>query len=115
MRDVALRTPQCAAWPAENIVRGNYYLSQVLKTKSPWNDEALSMEKEAINELNELLKKDSRGKGEEYANDYPMLFDYLVHWEFRLVTPRKLTPEGMFATGHELSIAATLWSWCAIF
>lgn len=46
------------------------------------------MEVEAKNELEILLKLDLSGKYSEYRGNYPMLFDYLVHWECRLVTPR---------------------------
>ena len=78
-------------WPVENGVRGRYYLSQILKRTDAPPDEARKMEREAIDSLNELLKLDVSGKSREYEGDYPMLFDYLVNWECRLVTPRQAT------------------------
>lgn len=76
-------------WPVENVVRGKYYLSQTLKKTNPNDVSAASLEKEAKEALNQLLKVDVSGKALEYGDDLPMLYDYLVHWECRLITPRK--------------------------
>ncbi|KAK1750149.1 hypothetical protein QBC47DRAFT_310415, partial [Echria macrotheca] len=76
-------------WPVENAVRGRYYLSQIRKKINPQDAEAERMEQEAKARLEELLKLDFTGKAAEYRGDYPMLFDYLVNWECRLVTPRQ--------------------------
>ncbi|KAI6765685.1 hypothetical protein HG530_006755 [Fusarium avenaceum] len=101
LRALATRTPQCAAWPNENVVRGNYYLSQVLKAREASSSEGEELEKEAIDELMVLLKADSRGKAESYHEDYPIVFDYLMHWEFRLVTPRKPDqPPNLISESH---------------
>jgi hypothetical protein len=74
-------------WPFENTVRGRYYLSQVLGRKK--NEEAVTLETDAKKELDSLLKLDDTAMATRHAGDYPMLFDYLVHWENRLVTPRR--------------------------
>ncbi|KAJ3493113.1 hypothetical protein NLG97_g4946 [Lecanicillium saksenae] len=89
LRGLAERALQCEAWPQENVVRGNYYLSLVLKAQDPASQEALDMEREAIRQLMKFLEKDTRGMLETYGTNYPLLFDYLVHWEFRLNTPRR--------------------------
>jgi hypothetical protein len=73
----------------ENITRGKFYLSQVLKANNPSDPAAIDMEREAKESLEELLKLDNHGTAEEYKDNLPMLYDYLVHWECRLVTPRK--------------------------
>src|SRR3569833_311634 len=81
-----------AGWPFENTVRGKYYLSQVLQQnsneKSP-KTEALQLEEKAKEDLYQLLQLDRSRMAARYGNNFPMLFDYLVHWENRLVTPRK--------------------------
>jgi hypothetical protein len=76
-------------WPIENIVRGKFYLSQVLKAVNPDDSTGLEMEMDAASGLEELLKLDCSGKAEEYRDNLPLLYDYLVHWECRLVTPRR--------------------------
>jgi hypothetical protein len=45
--------------------------------------------REATAGLEQLLALDSSGKAAEYGDNLSMLFDYLVHWECRLVTPRR--------------------------
>ena len=77
-------------WPRENTLRAKYYLSQAMKGATGLTSaEAERMEKGAIEELERFLQSDDTGMGERYKGNYPMLFDYLVHWEHRLVTPRK--------------------------
>jgi hypothetical protein len=76
-------------WPRENTLRARYYLSQALKGVTGFTSaEADKMEKAAIEELEAFLELDDTDMG-RYKGNYPMLFDYLVHWEHRLVTPRK--------------------------
>jgi hypothetical protein len=47
------------------------------------------MEQDAKDHLHELIQMDLSGKAAEYSGDYSMLFDYIVNWECRLITPRK--------------------------
>lgn len=76
-------------WPIEDVVRGKYYLSQVLKERDPHDKNALDLEREAKDGLEQLLAVDGSGKAAEYLDNLPMLYDYLVHWECRLITPRR--------------------------
>jgi len=76
-------------WPVEKVVRGKYYLSQVWKKRDPNHKAALDLETEAKEALEMLLLADKSGKAEEYRDDMPMLFDYLVRVDCRLVTPRR--------------------------
>lgn len=76
-------------WPEENTVRAKYYLSQTLTKINPPDPAAAGHAKEAKDGLDRFLAADPSGKAQELGNDLPMLYDYLVHWECRLVTPRK--------------------------
>ena len=81
-----------ALWPSENIARAKYYMSQVLKKRDPKNQQAAKLEQEAKNSVDQLLKHESLGKAAAYHGDYAMLFDFMVPWECRLITPRKGRP-----------------------
>jgi hypothetical protein len=78
-------------WPVENVVRAKYYLSQTMKSLDPGDTAAAVLEEEAKKGLDRLLREDPSGMASEYGDNLPMLYDYLVHWEFRLVTPRRRT------------------------
>ena len=73
----------------EDSVRAKYYLSQALKQQNPSSEEAAILEQESKASLHEILQKDRSGKAAAYHADYPALFDYIVQWECRLVTPRR--------------------------
>lgn len=87
------RAAKLRSWPDENNVRGRYYLSQVRKQTPGVDAKALAaadqMEAQAKRELYRLLERDNTGMATKYEDNLPMLFDFLVHWENRLVTPRK--------------------------
>ncbi|KAI9888223.1 MAG: hypothetical protein M1814_000954 [Vezdaea aestivalis] len=85
----ALRMNKTELWPPENVVRGKFYLSQVLKEMKPNTKEAMELESEAKESLEKLLEMDKSGQAADYHADLPLLFDYLVHWECRLTTPRR--------------------------
>ena len=95
-----------SGWPKENTVRGRYYLSQVLlqqaEVKKSLSDrvDGLKMEEASEQDLDGLLKLDDSDIATKHRGDLPMLFDYLVHWENRLVTPRKaIVPATSVAAG----------------
>lgn len=73
----------------EDSVRANYYLSQTLKQQDPSSEKAPILEQESKASLHEILQKERSGKAAAYHADYPALFDYIVQWECRLVTPRR--------------------------
>lgn len=75
-------------WPIENVIRGQFYLSQILKGRNPLDQAALDLEKEAKESLERLLEEDGSGRELDYRHNLPLLYDYIVHWECRLVTPR---------------------------
>ncbi|KAK4446601.1 hypothetical protein QBC34DRAFT_496876 [Podospora aff. communis PSN243] len=95
LRNTINTAEKISGWPRANTVRGRYYLSQVLLRMveeggdATRRDEALKLEKEAKEDLDQLLKLDDSDIASEYPGNFPLLFDYLVHWENRLVTPRK--------------------------
>jgi hypothetical protein len=84
--------------PKENIARAEYYLAQILKSHDASSDEADRLEATAKESLMRLLNLDASGAMERYLEeeDWPMLFDYIVTWECRLVTPRKSSGEITF-------------------
>ena len=51
----------------------------------------MKLEAEAKDSLEELLKHGDWDRIKEYreAENYPILFDYIVPWECRLMTPRE--------------------------
>lgn len=55
------------------------------------NQDAARMDQEAKDLLHNLLKIDGSDSMNEFvaAENYPMLFDYIVTWESRLTTPRR--------------------------
>ena len=77
--------------PEENIARARYYLAQILKSQDTSSDEANELEMTAKKSLMRLLRLDASGTMNRYLGeeDWPMLFDYIVTWECRLLTPRK--------------------------
>ena len=78
-----------AHWPSENIARAKYYFSQVLKQRDPNNQQAAKVEREARSIVDQSLQHEGLGKAAAYRGSYPLLFDFMVPWECRLVTPRK--------------------------
>ncbi|KAJ5442003.1 hypothetical protein N7445_005010 [Penicillium cf. griseofulvum] len=92
LRNVITTGEKIAGWPEENTIRGQYYLSQVLKNNFQGYSrvgEALKLEKKAKEKLDKILKLDTTEMASKHRGNDPMLFDYLVHWENRLITPRK--------------------------
>ncbi|KAK6208485.1 hypothetical protein LQW54_006831 [Pestalotiopsis sp. IQ-011] len=75
-------------WPVENIIRAEYYLSQVLKLARPHEDEWRDLECQASKDMKSILRHDDLHKAGILDDNLAMVFDYLVHWECRLVTPR---------------------------
>lgn len=106
LEDMTSRNSYNHAWPEENVVRGKYYLSQTLKALD--DSTAAEMERQAMDDLAKFLKEvQPAGEWIETAKEngeYDILFDYLVHWEFRLVTPRNPSPEAAFAPGSSVSV-----------
>ncbi|KAK4227029.1 hypothetical protein QBC38DRAFT_455664 [Podospora fimiseda] len=93
LRSVISVAEKVIDWPRENTVRARYYLSHALKgVLGDTDDEGNEIEASAKTELELFLRMDDTGMGTRYAGKYPMLFDYLVDWEHRLVTPRKPQP-----------------------
>ena len=78
-----------AIWPSENIARAKYYMSRVLKQRDPNNRQAAKLEQEAYGFLQQ---KGLLGRRAAYDGDYAVLFDFIVPWECRLITPRKGEP-----------------------
>lgn len=66
-------------------------LLQQARVKNSLSDsvDGLKMEEASLKDLDELLMLDDSDMATTHRGDLPMLFDYLVHWENRLVTPRK--------------------------
>lgn len=87
MENVITASEGISGWPKENTVRGRYYLSQVLLQQAEVS--SLEMEAACRGALDELLKLDDSDITTQHRDNLPMLFDYLVHWENRLVTPRR--------------------------
>ena len=77
-----------AIWPSENIARAKYYMSRVLKQQDPHNRQAAKLEQDALG----LLQQKGLGRAAAGDSDYAILFDFLVPWECRLITPRKGQP-----------------------
>ena len=99
-------------WPPENIVRAKYYLSQVKKALNPDDHEASLLEEEAKRDLHALLESETSGTARAYEGNDKLLFDYIVQWECRLVTPRappQLATPPVIA--RIVSILFTAWSW----
>lgn len=73
------------------MTRAKYYLAQVLKETHSSKLEIAQLEEEAKQSLSDLLRLDGSNTMKDYveAEDYPILFDYIVSWELRLITPRK--------------------------
>jgi hypothetical protein len=80
-----------APTPVENVARAQYYLAQVLFQTDPEDPEALQLDRSAKESLQQLLALDGSNAMSKYRSppNYPILFDYIVPWETRLVTPRK--------------------------
>lgn len=95
----------------EDSVRAKYYLSQTLKKQDPSSEEAATLEQESKASLHEILQKERSGKAAAYKADYPALFDYIVQWECRLVTPRRShdskQPTSLKQAEHRTSIPYT--------
>lgn len=72
----------------ENIIRAEYYLSQVLKLARPQDDKWRDLEGEASKDMQSILRYGDLHKAGILDDKSAMAFDYLVHWECRLVTPR---------------------------
>ncbi|KAK1832981.1 P-loop containing nucleoside triphosphate hydrolase protein [Podospora conica] len=93
---VITMSDKISGWPRENTVRGQYYLSQALLHQAasdnnlPGRVEGLNMQETARKELDLLLALDDTEIASRCQGDLSILFDYLVHWENRLVTPRKV-------------------------
>ena len=68
-------------------------MSRVLKQRDPYNQQAAKMEQEALG----LLQHKGFGRAAAYDSDYAMLFDFMVPWECRLITPRKGQPSDLFS------------------
>lgn len=83
---------QKVQWPPENTTRAEFYLSQILGKRSDSVEEAGRLESKAKASLMELLRFGGWDHLQEYqdAKEYLILFDYVVPWEFRLVTPGTL-------------------------
>ena len=77
-----------AIWPSENIARAKYYMSRVLKQQDPHNRQAAKLEQDALGSL----QQKGLGRAAADDSDYAILFDFMVPWECRLVTPRKGQP-----------------------
>lgn len=77
-------------WPSENVARAKYYLARALTKSNNSLDEACNLDREAKASLEKLLLRWGSDTVKEYLEpkNYPILFDYLVPWECRLVTPR---------------------------
>lgn len=78
-----------ALWPSENVARARYYLSQVLKRRDLYDQHAASLEQEVQATVAQLLRHEGLGKAVAYHDNYPILLDFMVPWECRLVTPRQ--------------------------
>ena len=81
-------------WPKENVTRAKYYLSKTLIKLNLESEEGHGLESEAMSSLDEFLRNASWDQIQKYqdSEDYPILFDYIVPWECRLVVPRYLGP-----------------------
>ncbi|KAL9611296.1 MAG: hypothetical protein Q9167_004060 [Letrouitia subvulpina] len=73
-----------------DLVRAKYYLSQTLQQQDLPNEEATLLEQESMQSLQQILQQERLGKAALYDGDFPILFDYIVQWECRLVTPRRI-------------------------
>ena len=63
-------------------------MSRVLKQRDPYNQQAAKLEQAAHN----LIQQKGLGRAAAYESDYAILFDFMVPWECRLITPRKGHP-----------------------
>ena len=68
-------------------------MSRVLRQRDPYNQQAAKLEQEALG----FLQRKGLGRAAADDSDYAMLFDFIVPWECRLVTPRKGQPSETFA------------------
>ena len=75
------------------MARAKYYMSRVLKQRDPYNQQAAKLEQEALG----LLQHKGLGRAAASDSDYAILFDFMVPWECRLITPRKGQPSEMFS------------------
>jgi len=87
-----LKVDKKVHWPIENRVRAKYYLAQTLLKGNTHSEEARRLDLEAKSTLEELLCLGGLESIKEYLEpkNYPILFDYIVPWECRLVTPWSL-------------------------
>ncbi len=108
LRGVIATGEKLEGWPLENTVRAQYYRSQALRRLAAASNssdaKAVELERTALEHLDNLLKLDRWGMADRCRGDYPMLFDYLVHWENRLVTPRQ-------SVGAAAGEMANTWRW----
>ena len=81
-----------ALWPNENIARAKHYMSRVLKQRDHHSQPAVKLEQEARSILDQLLQHEGLEKAAAYHDDYDILFDFMVPWESRLITPRRSRP-----------------------
>ena len=75
------------------MARAKYYMSRVLKQRDPHSQQASKLEQEALG----LLQQKGLGRAAACDSDYAILFDFMVPWECRLITPRKGQSSEMFA------------------
>ena len=68
-------------------------MSKVLKQRDPYNQQAAKLEQEAHG----LLQEKGLERAAACDNDYAVLFDFMVPWECRLITPRKGQPSDLFS------------------
>ena len=85
----ALFSKKNADWPEENKARAQYYLARILTEGNTNPEEASKLDREAKKTLGRLLSlEDSTAitkHGEQ--EDYPILFDHLMPWDYRIVVP----------------------------
>ena len=79
-------------------------MSRVLTQRNPYNQQAAKLEQEAL----ALLQHKGLGRAAACDSDYAILFDFMVPWECRLITPRKgqaseISPQDLLALVRRVS------------
>ena len=78
--------------PDESRARAEYYLARILNECDITREEACRLEQTSKKTLHELLSAADTTTIANYMRqaDYPVLFDHIVPWDYRITIPRKL-------------------------
>ena len=76
-------------WPEESKVRAEYYLARTLIESNTHLEEAYKLDQEAKSTLRRLLKLEdpTATTNHREQDEYPILFEHLMPWEYRILVP----------------------------